>query len=216
MGLRDFLFGKKDKIKKYDLYNPQQKKFFSNFMQQLQGMQGQGGGLEKSMNLLQDYLNPESNVYKNFEEPYMRQFNEKILPQIAERYAGAGAESGALSSSGFAQSLGAAGGQLQSNLAQMKSQMQRQSIQDLLSQYNQMSSSGLNARPEEKYLRQGHQGLLPTMATEVGTAAARGLGQSLFGGGGGMGGGQNTGSFGGGNPGMDQNMMAIMKASMGM
>ena len=69
------------------------------------------------------------------------------MPGLAERFAGFGANSGALSSSVFGQALGAAGANLQTNLAQMKSQMQRSSISDILNQYNQLANGVMGAQP---------------------------------------------------------------------
>jgi len=115
--------------------------------QQAQQLGGPGGGYENAMGILQGYLDPNSDQYQNFEAPYMQEFNQQTVPGLAERFAGFGANSGALSSSGFGQALGAAGSNLQTNLAQMKSQMQRNSISDILNQYNQMSSGVMSAEP---------------------------------------------------------------------
>jgi outer membrane PBP1 activator LpoA protein len=54
-----------------------------------------------------------------------------------------------LMTSGFGQSLGAAGANLQTQLAQMKEQYRRQSINDLLQQYNQLSSNALGTNTFE-------------------------------------------------------------------
>lgn len=149
------LGGSKDKIKKLSNFAPGQEKFFNQFLSQLQGMGGQGGGFNQATALLQDYLNPNSDIYSNFEQPYLNEFNQQTVPMLAERFAGLGGGLGAggTASSGFGQALGAAGANLQTNLASMKSQMQRQSINDLLSQYMGMASLGLGAQPFS-YLRQ--------------------------------------------------------------
>lgn len=118
------------------------------------------GGYQDAIGLLQQYLNPQSDVYKNFEQPYLQEFNQQIVPGLAERFAGMGAMGGGLSSSGFGQSLGAAGANLQAQLAQMKQQYQRQSINDLLNQYNQLTSTSLNARPFENVYDPGTEGQL--------------------------------------------------------
>lgn len=114
----------------------------SNFDKTQQGLYnqmgralGQGGGFQNAFGALQGYLDPNSQAYGDFEAPYRTQFNEQTLPMIAERFAGAGANSGALSSSGFGQALGGAGAQFESNLAGLKEQMRRASIGDILGQY---------------------------------------------------------------------------------
>lgn len=143
----------------------QQRQFQENALNQANALQQPGGGYNQAMQQLQDYLNPESELYKNFEKPYMQQFEQQIVPGLAERFAGfGGGMGGGLSSSGFGQAIGAAGGNLMTNLAQMKSQMGRQSINDLLNQYNQLSQTGL---------MQNFQPVMQNPAT-FGTEAAKG------------------------------------------
>lgn len=157
MAIFDFLFGSKDKIKKFDQFTPEQKKFMGMLGQMLMGGKGQQGGFNQSFGLLQDYLDPESDVYKNFEAPYLQQFQDQIVPMLAERFAGAGGGlGGGISSSGFGQALSTAGSQLQTNLAQMKSGMQRDSISDILG----LSSNFMGMQPFGYEKRQGSPGLL--------------------------------------------------------
>lgn len=118
------------------------------------------GGYQNAMGLLEQYLNPNSDVYKNFEKPYQQQFEQQTIPQLAERFAGANAMGGGLMTSGFGQSLGAAGANLQTQLAQMKQQYQRQSINDLLGQYNQLTNQSLGAKSFENVYDPGTQGQL--------------------------------------------------------
>lgn len=125
-----------------------------------QARQLQQGGYGDAMSLLQQYLNPQSDIYRNFETPYLQQFEQQTVPGLAERFAGLGAMGGGLSSSGFGQALGAAGANLQAQLAQMKQQYQRQSINDLLGQYNQLTNRGLNTRAFENVYDPGTQGQL--------------------------------------------------------
>lgn len=158
-GLNDFLFGTSDKTTKLQNFDQNQQQFFGNFMKQLQQMQKGGGGVQEAMGLLQQYLNPQSDIYKNFEQPYMQQFEQQTVPGLAEKFAGfGGGMGGGMSSSGFGQALGAAGSNLQTNLAQMKSGMQQNAIGSLLGQYNQMSGMGLGAQPFSYQQQQGSQG----------------------------------------------------------
>jgi hypothetical protein len=161
MAFFDFLFGKEDKVKKLESLSPEQKQILQQLLGNIQGLGGQGG-YGQAINLLQQYLDPNSEVYGNFEAPYRQEFEQQTIPNIAERFAGAGAQGGALSSSGFGQALGAAGANLQTNLAQMKSGLQRQSIQDILGQYSTMTGQGLGIQPFAYYNKPGHQGFLPT------------------------------------------------------
>jgi hypothetical protein len=161
---RGFLFGEDDKLKQLENLSPEQQQILQQLLGNVQGMGGQGA-YGQATNLLQQYLDPQSDIYKNFEAPYRQEFEQQTVPMLAERFAGQGAQGGALSSSGFGQALGAAGSNLQTNLAQMKSGLQRQSISDILGQYNTMAGLGLGTQPFSYYNKPGHQGFLPTMAT---------------------------------------------------
>jgi hypothetical protein len=79
-----------------------------------------GSAYGGALDLLKQYLNPDSHMFQSLAAPHMRQFNEQTIPGIAEQFAGGGAMGGGLSSSGFAQSLGAAGGGLQERLAALQ------------------------------------------------------------------------------------------------
>ena len=105
----------------------------------------------------------------------MQQFQEQILPQIAERFAGAGA----LSSSGFGQSVGGAASGLQAQLAQLFSQLQGQAAQQQQGQYNQLTQQGLNYQPFGYYTQKGSSGFLPSILSAVGTAAAGPIGGAI-------------------------------------
>lgn len=65
-----------------------------------------------------------------FEAPLMRQFHEKIVPGLAERFSGAGA--GAQSSSAFQQALGGAGADLAERLGAIRGGLQMQAIPQAL------------------------------------------------------------------------------------
>lgn len=93
-----------------------------------------GGGLGKQptykagRNYLMDLLSGEPEAFANFEAPYMQNFEEQILPSIANRFAGMGTGASGLSSSGFQQTLAQAGRGLQKDLAAMRSGLQMQAI----------------------------------------------------------------------------------------
>jgi hypothetical protein len=55
-----------------------------------------------------------------FEKPLMSQFRQEIVPELSERFAGLGAEN----SSGFQQSLGAAGSNLMERLGMLRANLQ--------------------------------------------------------------------------------------------
>lgn len=159
-GITDFLVGKPDKMKKVDVLSKPQSNLQNSLIKQLlnagNGLNTQqyqfGQGFQpnydfQSNNQFEDYyqnlLQPGNQSYQNFAQPFMNQFNEQILPQIAERFAGAGA----LSSSGFGQALGGAGAGLQSNLAQLFATLQNQAAESQQGQYNK--ERGFNFAEQE-------------------------------------------------------------------
>lgn len=163
--ISEMLLGNKGGNTQQTLLKGNQEGFLDNLMQQLMQMSGEGGGMQQAMQTLMGFLDPNSEQYKNFEAPYMQQFNQQTVPGLAEKFAGfGGGLGGGLSSSGFGQALGAAGGNLQTQLAQMKSGMQRQAVGDIFGQYNQMASQGLGTKAFENQIQQGTGGLLGGMA----------------------------------------------------
>ena len=174
-GVTDWLFGTPDKIKQVSTGTKQQEAFHGNLLNQLQQSMGQGGGYSNANNyfnqLLQGGLGNQD-AYNQFSQPYMQQFNEQVLPGIAERFGGMGA----LSSSGFGQALGGAATGLQSQLAQLFSDLQSQAAQQQYGQFNQLGQFGLNYKPFENIKQEGSAGAFAPMMGALGTALAGPLG----------------------------------------
>lgn len=182
--IMEMIFGNGDRNIQQSTLTGSQGGFLENLMQQLQQMSGGGGGMNQAMKTLMGFLDPNSEQYKNFEAPYMQQFEQQTIPGLAEKFAGmGGGMGGGLSSSGFGQALGAAGGNLQTQLAQMKSQMQRQAAGDLFGQYNQMANQGLGTRAFENQYQPGSTGLLGNvvegLAGGISGGAAPGFGKAI-------------------------------------
>ena len=152
----EWLFGSPDKLKKVETGTKEQQALHNNILSQLMGMSQSGGGYNQSQNYFNSLLQPGNEAYQNFAAPYMNQFEEEILPGIAERFAGAGA----LSYSGFGQALGGAGAGLQSQLAQLFAQLQAQAAGQQTNQYNQLAQTGLNYQPFAYQKKQGSGGFL--------------------------------------------------------
>lgn len=86
--------------------------------------------LEQLSELADYYRNimqPGGEAYQAFSAPMMRQFNEQIMPGIAEQFAGVGG----LSSSGFQQAATGAGAGLAERLAALQAGLQMQGAQGL-------------------------------------------------------------------------------------
>lgn len=153
----EWLFGSPDTIRKVPSGSKEQQALHNSILAQVMGMQGSGGGYNLAQQYFNNLLGPnQQQAYDQFSQPYLQQFQEQMLPQIAERFAG----QGALSSSGFGQSLGGAASNLQSQLAQLFSSLQGQAAQQQYGQYNQLANTGLNYQPFQYIQKEGSKGFL--------------------------------------------------------
>lgn len=198
MALFDFLFGSKDEIKQQPTMTPEQEQFLKQLLGQLGPEGGLGGLHEQGLSQLSDLMDPSGQAFQRFADPYMREFREQTVPNLAEKFAGAGAMGGGLSSSGFGQSLSAAGAGLQENLASLRSQLQQKALQDIMSQYQGMSQIGLGQRPFGYEKVKGSPGLLGSTLAGFGGEIGQGVAGLARGGFGALG---NYLGFGGGGAG---------------
>ncbi len=163
---KDWLFGSEDKLKKVETGTKDQTGLHNDILGQLKSMLQPGGGFSNANDYFNNLLNPESGSYDEFSQPYLQQFQEQVIPQIAERFGGMGA----LSSSGFAQALGGAGAGLQSQLAQLFSSLQGGAAQQQYGQFNQMSNQGLNHNQFAYQNQKGSAGMLGPLLTGAASA----------------------------------------------
>jgi len=171
----EWLFGSPDKLKKVDTGTKQQQALHNSILGQAMGM-SQGGGYDLANQYFNNFLGGnQGEAFNQFSQPYLQQFQEQMLPQIAERFAGAGA----LSSSGFGQALGGAASGLQSQLAQLFAQLQGQAAQQQYGQYNQLSQTGLNYQPFAYQKQAGSSGFLAPLLGGIATAAAGPIGGAI-------------------------------------
>jgi hypothetical protein len=169
-----------DKLKKIGTQTKEQEALHNSILAQAMGMSQQGGGYQNAQNYYNSFLGDnQQQAFNNFSAPYMQQFQEQMLPQIAERFAGAGA----LSSSGFGQSLGGAASGLQAQLAKLFSDLQGQAAQQQYGQYNQLAQTGLGHEQFAYNRQQGSAGFLQPfaagMAGEVGKPIGSAIGKGI-------------------------------------
>jgi hypothetical protein len=166
MALSDILFGTPSKMQAFPTLDPQQQQLMQQIYQGLQGSLGPG------FENLQKILSGDTSAY---EAPAMRQFEEEIIPGIAERFTGAGA--GAQRSSAFTQGLGQAGAGLAENLAQQRAGLQSQALGQL------GSFLGMGMQPTFQYQQMpGTEGMmgpflkgLGSMGGQLGSFGLQGL-----------------------------------------
>lgn len=112
----------------------QQKELLSSLLSKTQP--GVVGGLDLASRLAAGDIS----TFKEREAPALRQFQEQILPSIANRFS----SQGALKSSGFQNAAAAQGANLAENLQSQRQNIQRQALQDLLG----LSENLLGQRPD--------------------------------------------------------------------
>lgn len=153
--LKNFLFGKPDKISQIPTQSPQQQAFLNQILQMLSGGMG-GQGLQQGLQYYLDLLSNEPGAFEQFEAPIKRQFQEEVIPGLTERFSGAGAKS----SSGFQQTLARAGERLSENLAAQRAQLKGGAAQGLLGNFQGLAGLGLGTRTSTPWLQQGTSGFL--------------------------------------------------------
>lgn len=155
-----FFTGTKEKNYQQSLLNPQQRKTEKGLQQ---AAQGRGGAFQNASNYYSDLLNDDSETFNQMQAPEMRRYNEQIVPDLAEQFAGMG--SGGMSSSGFRNAAVGAGTDLSERLGAIRANLRQQGAQGLMNigqQAMQPTVQNVN--------RPATEGFLSSMAPAVGTA----------------------------------------------
>ena len=163
MAFMDFMFGKSSKTKTKNIFDPQQEKLLDQLLGALQSNLGSG------VQNLQNILGGDEETFEAFQRPARRDFEQKTLPTIAERFTGLFGE-GSQRSSAFGQALGTAGRELEENLFSQRIGMQSDALSQLLS----FLGPALSPR-KHQYQTQRQPGFLEN----IGVPIAQGVGQAL-------------------------------------
>lgn len=153
--------GEKAKLQQVPTMDPMQKNLMSQMQGPLQGMN----------TFLSELMSGSPEAMKRFTDPAMRQFNEQIIPGLAEQFAG----SGEMSSGSFKQALGSAGASLAERLQAMRSGMQMQAMGPL----SNMMGSTMQAQPFGYQMTPGSQGMGSAMAPGIGYSAMQQMPNAL-------------------------------------
>lgn len=128
------------------------------------------GAYGQSSDYYRDILSNNPEAFRAFEAPAQRQFNEQIIPDLAEQFAGMGA--GGLSSSGFRNAAVGAGADLSERLAAMRAGLRESAASNLFN----LGQSALQPHAQYQQTNPGSKGFLSTVAPAVGTAAGAAFG----------------------------------------
>jgi len=173
LGAASAFTSKKGGLKKIPNMSPQQQGLQNQILQLLQGQLGQGGSFGQAQGYLQNLLSGSPQAMQSFEAPAMRQFNEQIVPALAERFSGLGA--GSQSSSAFQQALGQAGAGLAENLQYLRSGLQGDAANSLLNLPTNFLGSAFQS--PFSYMQKRGGGRLSDILGAFGQGMAPGLGQ---------------------------------------
>jgi len=135
----------------------------SQYLEQIMGMLNQLG--PDVSRYFQDLFSDDPEALERMFAPARREFEERTVPGIAERFTGMGA--GAQSSSAFQQALGSAGAGLSENLAAMREQLRGQGISALQG----FGQTGLGTKAFETAFIPRQPGFLESLAGPVSQAA---------------------------------------------
>lgn len=124
--------------------------------------QGAGGAYGTAADYWYQVLQDNPELMKQFEAPYMRQFNEQTIPDLAEQFAGMG--SGALSSSGFRNAAVNAGVDLSERLAAIRANLKNNAAQGLFNTGNEA------LKPVDTITHETAPGMLDYAAPIIGAA----------------------------------------------
>jgi len=174
MAFLDFLIGKRGKVKQQPTMNPQQMALLNQLLGQQQSGY-QSPLMQQGQSYLSSILSGGPEAFSAYEAPALRQFNEQILPDIAEYFSGLGASS----SSGLNQTLGQAGAGLAERLAAQRAGLRSDAYNQVLQGQGLQQQQGqalLGVRPFENVYQQGQPGLLSLLGAGIGTGLGAGLG----------------------------------------
>lgn len=185
MNFIETLFGSPGK--QGSTYNQNQLGTIDQIIQHINEMRGQGGGdisqqqnFQQGQGFLNNLFNDPS-FFQNIEAPALRQFNEQITPDIANRFASMGS-GGSLGSTAFRNELGREGSNLAERLSANRTGMQQQGANQALGygqtqnqSFMQMLQQAL--QPTQNTYSQPTGGLFGPLLGALGGGAAAGYGQ---------------------------------------
>lgn len=160
---------------------------------------GAGGAFGEAADYYRNNLSDNPADYAAFAAPQMRQFNEQIIPDIAEQFAGMG--SGGLSSSGFRNAAVNAGTDLSERLGAIRANLRQSAAQGLQG----IGQAGLGSFSQNMVTQPGTQGFLSSIAPAIGNGLTQGIGNFF----GGTGVGRNSNPYGN----MQQNQNNVVAGS---
>ena len=162
---KEFIEGTPEKRENVSTLREDQEPLYQQLQNSAMG-EGAGGAFGDSADYYRDLLSNDSQTFNQMQAPEMRKFNEQIIPDLAEQFAGYGG-SGSLQGSGFRNAAVNAGTDLSERLGSIRAQLRQQGAQGL----QNIGQQGLQNYSQNMVTEQGTQGLLGMAAPAIGAAA---------------------------------------------
>lgn len=163
MSFWDFFTGSPEKRENVSTLRPEQEGLYNQVVNAGKG-RGAGGAFGDSADYYRDLLSDDSADYNAFAAPAMRQYNQDIVPNISEQFAGMGA--GGLSSSGFRNAQSQAGVDLAERLGALRAGLRQSGAQGLAN----IGQQGLQNYSQNMVTQPGTQGFFSSVAPAIGGA----------------------------------------------
>lgn len=165
----NFLMGTPEKRENVSLLRPEQEPLYQQLVNAGIGS-GAGGAFGGAADYYRNLLSDNGADYQAFAAPMLRQYNQDIVPNISEQFAGMG--SGGLSSSGFrnAQLQGAT--DLAERLGALRASLRQSGAQGL----QNIGQLGLQGYSQNMVTQPGSPGFLSSVAPAVGGAIGTAIG----------------------------------------
>lgn len=166
--IKSFFTGSPTKYEMVPSLLKEQMPLLQQYLASLQG-QGAGGAFGDVADYYRNLLSMNPEIMKQFSAPMERQFQQEIIPGLAEQFAGAGA--GGLSSSGFRNAGVMAGTDLAERLGALRAQLAQQGAAGLAG----LAQGGLGNFGQSVMTQQGSPGLLQGIGQGTGQAIGMGI-----------------------------------------
>lgn len=170
-GFKEFFLGSPGKFQQQSLLGPEQRGLYNQLLSSSMG-RGAGGAFGQSADYYRDLLSNQGGDFEAFARPEMRQFQEDIIPSLAEQFAGAGY--GGIGGSGFKNAATRAATDLSERLASIRASLRQNAAQGLMG----LGQQGLG-RFNENFYQPPTAGFLGNLATGLGGAAGKALGLGI-------------------------------------
>lgn len=166
---KNILLGSPEQNYQQSLLTKQQQPILTNVINAAKN-QGAGGAFGTSADYYRDLLSNDSQTNAMMAAPELRRFNEEIVPDLSEQFAGMG--SGALSSSGFRNAAVNAGTDLSERLGAIRAQLRSQGAAGL---------AGIGQQALGQYQENIHRPATPGLLQGFAQGAGQAVGSYLGG-----------------------------------